>query len=471
MATSGPTSSKKPKAKKLSRQQMERRRESRRAAQARYRERNREAVLEAGRERSARRRAHLKTLDPGNKVLEGARAKAREAGARYREQNREELALKQRQVRKRAYIRKHGLYAHIQRRFDAPIAVPESDSESEGGEEDLSWGPIGYDAMAAPLICDYYNVVAHAHENIRTCAELEASPAIRPRRRRAFLASWANSRPSNPSPFEQNFPHLPKCPPPSLTFTRGDLATSSLSLSSPLYPFSHLQLSVALSLTSLLAMIHCVPPYYPSPSHESRTCHDNDFMCVYYAVFVGRVRGVYTNNTRADGSLHQRPAQGLQKKWAELELWWRAQCAARHRGACPAFETVNFTLDPPTNTHPSTPACNRAPIAPVRGADDPTIRVFALSPQPKREDTQPSLHLNLPPRDPLTRGPPANAAERGPRYYGIRGVSVFYHTHAAASEPHIMVSRDVEKLERWMLGEPFKEEDEEVFRRLIQRGG
>ncbi|KAJ7903742.1 hypothetical protein B0H14DRAFT_3421922 [Mycena olivaceomarginata] len=155
MATTGPTSSKKPKAKKLSKQQIERRRKSRRAAQARYRERNREAVLEAGRERSACRRAHLKTLDPGNEVLEDARAKAREASARYREQNREELALKQRQVRKRTYIKKHGLYAHIQHRFDAPIAVPESDSESEGGEEDLSWGPIGYDAMAAPLICDY----------------------------------------------------------------------------------------------------------------------------------------------------------------------------------------------------------------------------------------------------------------------------------------------------------------------------
>jgi hypothetical protein len=69
--------------------------------------------------------------------------------------NREELALKQRHVCKHAYIKKHGLYAHIQRRFDAPIAVPELDSESEAGEEDLSWGPISYDAMAAPFICDY----------------------------------------------------------------------------------------------------------------------------------------------------------------------------------------------------------------------------------------------------------------------------------------------------------------------------
>ncbi|KAJ7355976.1 hypothetical protein DFH08DRAFT_803900 [Mycena albidolilacea] len=161
MATTGQTSSKKPKVKKLNKQQIKRRRESRRAAQARYREQNCEAVLEAGRERSARRRAHLKMLQPGDEVLEDARAKAREASARYREQNankvrnREELALQQCQVCKRAYIKKHGLYAHIQRRFDAPIAVPESDSESEGREDDLSWGPIGYDTMAGPLICDY----------------------------------------------------------------------------------------------------------------------------------------------------------------------------------------------------------------------------------------------------------------------------------------------------------------------------
>ncbi|KAJ7740501.1 hypothetical protein B0H14DRAFT_3515530 [Mycena olivaceomarginata] len=155
MATTAKTPSRNTKAKELSKQQVERRRESRHAASARYRERHRELVLQAGWERAARRRAHLKTLDPGDEVLEGARAKAREASARYREQNREELALKQRKVRKRAYIKKHGLYAHIQRRFDAPIAVPESDSESEGGEEDYSWGPVGYDAMAAPLICDY----------------------------------------------------------------------------------------------------------------------------------------------------------------------------------------------------------------------------------------------------------------------------------------------------------------------------
>jgi hypothetical protein len=67
---------------------------------------------------------------------------------------------------------------------------------------------------------------------------------------------------------------------------------------------------------------------------------------------------------------------------------------------------------------------------------------------------------------------PANAAaEHDPHYYGIRGVSVFYHTHVAAmavasslqmAEPHIMMSCNMEKLEHWMLGESFEGEDEEA---------
>ncbi|KAJ7355975.1 hypothetical protein DFH08DRAFT_803899 [Mycena albidolilacea] len=275
----------------------------------------------------------------------------------------------------------------------------------------------------------------------------------------------------------------------------------------------------------LLAMIHCIPPYYPSPGHETRSCHDNDLMCLYYVVFVGRTLVLRTLSWIArDQTDRFTDAQhkGF-KKWAELEQWWRVQCSAHHQGACPKFEAVNFTLDPPSNTHPSTPACNHVPAAPVDScttmfapvcaAKDPTIRVrpmavglpFAALPQPKREegegslkreDTEPSLHLNLtsmghargtalvaahvthqasPPLPAsvrpsvlVTPAPANSATERGPRYYGIRGVSVFYHTHAVAAtslqlaEPHIMVSRNVEKLERWMFGKPFKGEDAEA---------
>ncbi|KAJ7606920.1 hypothetical protein FB45DRAFT_1040641 [Roridomyces roridus] len=49
---------------------------------------------------------------------------ALEASARYREGHRDELAAKQRQVRKRSFIAKHGVHAYIQRRFDAPPPPP-----------------------------------------------------------------------------------------------------------------------------------------------------------------------------------------------------------------------------------------------------------------------------------------------------------------------------------------------------------
>ncbi|KAJ7740502.1 hypothetical protein B0H14DRAFT_3515532 [Mycena olivaceomarginata] len=291
-------------------------------------------------------------------------------------------------------------------------------------------------------------------------------------------------------------------------------------------------------------MIHCSPPYHPSPGHENRTAHDNDSMCVYCAVFVGRVRGVYTNSWIARDQTDRftdTQHKGF-KKWSECDAWWRMQCAAHHQGQCPPFEPVDFTLNPPNNTHPSTPACTHVPpasragvgsafrstpsastAAPAPAADDPTIRVrlmpasspFAASPLPKREEGEPSLkreegeqslYLNVPPCVNVlpheqftptvhTRGggrgvvadcaalgadaaPPARssvlmtparpAEPAAPVYYGIRGVSVFYHTHAAAAaaarllqiaHPQIMVSANVVKLQRWMLGEPFDGED------------
>ncbi|KAJ7886238.1 hypothetical protein B0H14DRAFT_2563540 [Mycena olivaceomarginata] len=92
------------------------RRRSQSAASERYRQRNREAVLQAGRERSVRRRAALKSLKPGDKIAENVRQRAREASARYRAKsasNRELLAAKQRTVRKKAYIKKYGYSSYV----------------------------------------------------------------------------------------------------------------------------------------------------------------------------------------------------------------------------------------------------------------------------------------------------------------------------------------------------------------------
>jgi hypothetical protein len=54
-----------------------------------------------------------------------------------------------------------------------------------------------------------------------------------------------------------------------------------------------------LSLSRLLALLStmtCIPPYHPCPGHESTTEHDQCAQCLYYVVFEGFVRGIYTNS-------------------------------------------------------------------------------------------------------------------------------------------------------------------------------
>ncbi|KAJ7649914.1 hypothetical protein FB45DRAFT_858857 [Roridomyces roridus] len=84
---------------------------------------------------------------------EEAKERAREARARYRENNREILAKKQRLVRKRAFIKKHGVHAYIQRRFDAPMPMTQAPSV----QEDVSEGDEDWDGYpnARPLISPY----------------------------------------------------------------------------------------------------------------------------------------------------------------------------------------------------------------------------------------------------------------------------------------------------------------------------
>jgi hypothetical protein len=55
-------------------------------------------------------------------------------------------------------------------------------------------------------------------------------------------------------------------------------------------------LSLLLRPIPHLMKMPCIPPYYPSPGHESRITHDSASSCQYYAVWQGRVRGIYTNS-------------------------------------------------------------------------------------------------------------------------------------------------------------------------------
>ncbi|KAJ7106179.1 hypothetical protein C8R44DRAFT_886071 [Mycena epipterygia] len=128
---------------KLTQQQQERLQESRRAASAQYRERNREQVLEARRLRAARQRAQLKDD-------EEVKVRTREASARYRASHCDELALKQRKVRKKAFIHKH----EPQEKDDA-----ESDNDADVSQDDSGTGS----SYSAPLICDYYDPFLKRH--------------------------------------------------------------------------------------------------------------------------------------------------------------------------------------------------------------------------------------------------------------------------------------------------------------------
>ncbi|KAF8171719.1 hypothetical protein K438DRAFT_1773021 [Mycena galopus ATCC 62051] len=56
------------------------------------------------------------------------------------------------------------------------------------------------------------------------------------------------------------------------------------------------------------------------------------------------------------------------QKWRELEHWWVEKCVAEHKGRCPPFELLTFSLDPPYSTHPSSSPCTRISTAIVDGA-------------------------------------------------------------------------------------------------------
>ncbi|KAJ7797562.1 hypothetical protein B0H14DRAFT_3493626 [Mycena olivaceomarginata] len=107
-------------------------------------------------------------------------------------------------------------------------------------------------------------------------------------------------------------------------------------------------------------MVHrCSPPYYPSAGHEDQGAHDTTSSCVYYAVWAGRVRGVYSNSwiARAQTDSYTDARHKGFRKWADVLEWWRDLCAQHHQGGCPAFEPVIFTLNPSNSTHPSSTPC------------------------------------------------------------------------------------------------------------------
>ncbi|KAF8157580.1 hypothetical protein K438DRAFT_1777216 [Mycena galopus ATCC 62051] len=148
--------------------------------------------------------------------------------------------------------------------------------------------------------------------------------------------------------------------------------------------------------------------------------------------------GVYSNSWIANDQTngYTDSVQRGFKKWRELEHWWGEKCVAEHKGRCPPFESVTFSLDPPYSTHPSSSPCtcistaivDAAPSSAELSSPARTLRVApsALMPapspfgassssstlsttsssssslfdddDPKEEPITPKLTLNVPPR-------------------------------------------------------------------------
>ncbi|KAJ6511746.1 hypothetical protein DFH09DRAFT_1333634 [Mycena vulgaris] len=284
--------------------------ESRRQASARFREKNCDKVLEAGRLHAAKRRA-------AQKRDEEARARAREASAQYRARNRDELAQKQRLVRKRAFLKKYGLSAHIQRRFDAPISSREQvEDELEPFVNDDAPDP------AAPIfISDYNDSFLHRCVFTVDIPVVGGELYLRTGEGRIIIMTL----------------------PLPLSFFS---STLSLSLLSPPIPG--------------LLLMPCTPPYYPSRSHEDQHAHDRCSGYSYYMVMEGQVRGGYSNSwiARDQTDSWSDSSQKACKNWADTLHVWENMCRTNHTDGCPPFEPVTFTLDPDPRTHPSSPPCS-----------------------------------------------------------------------------------------------------------------
>ncbi|KAJ6458765.1 hypothetical protein C8R45DRAFT_1109885 [Mycena sanguinolenta] len=126
------------------------------AASARYRERNRQKVLEAGRVRVAECRARIKANPSEDKR---ARERVRLTSTRYCAQHCKELATKQRKVRRREFIGQYGVRAYVRRNREAPIRTrqpvmpePEQPVAADGydADEDEKEGEGEADDELAP---------------------------------------------------------------------------------------------------------------------------------------------------------------------------------------------------------------------------------------------------------------------------------------------------------------------------------
>ncbi|KAJ7826216.1 hypothetical protein B0H14DRAFT_2595983 [Mycena olivaceomarginata] len=136
---------------------------------------------------------------------------------------------------------------------------------------------------------------------------------------------------------------------------------------------------------------------------------------------------------------------------------------------------THVQLTPTGHARAAAIAQERAAAAERPAADGRAVRVHdvAATPRAGGHGDAPRSSILVTPRAEAHGGrapAPAPVPAEAPEMYGLRGVSVFYTSHAAAMaaarslgiEPKLMVSSNVEKLQAWMTMKPFVGEDEDA---------
>ncbi|KAJ6631639.1 hypothetical protein B0H10DRAFT_2207262 [Mycena sp. CBHHK59/15] len=418
-------------ARKPSRAQEQRFLESRCAASVKYRERNRSKVLEAGRLRAAKRRAQQKD-DEGPRLMPERQA-LDTAPTTFR--NREELALKQRKVRKQAFIKKHSVHAYIQWRFNAPIPSREVDEEDDADDDHqgVHNDDYRYDASAAPLICDYNDPFLKRCWLARTQTDnFSNSHCKAVKSWEDVLAYWDEFCSKN---------HGDGCP----AFKPIDFS---------LTPSESYPLPASCTHPPRAAAAPPAPVAPPSP----------------FASYTSSM-GSTSTSSLSDSECTSTSLPGLASptpQKAPLSPFPKKEESA---GPDTFFTGPRITPNTRIVLSPSGQACAATLAASfLSGPAVAARRTATIMTTPCVPDNSPAT----PPPGPVTPGPapvtPARTARPSVHSYGIRGVAVFYPSHDAAKtaatklglvNAKIMVSDNPDKLEAWMTNQPFVREDDE----------
>ncbi|KAJ7719859.1 hypothetical protein B0H14DRAFT_3521128 [Mycena olivaceomarginata] len=394
--------------------QRKRQHEANRESSARYRERHREELRVIERKRAADRRAHLKTLEPGDKTLEAACACAREHCRHYRIDNQKSLALKQRQARKKAFIEKH----EAQEFFEACSGCLPRERYGRHIRVDI----VVLDLMIrcptwiARSMCDGFTDARH--KGFKKCAEAERW--------------WADLCAQE---------HQGGCPAfEPVTFTLDPPANTHPSSAPCTVPILGLPPRVPI-VGSIASANDPTSGVLPMPAGSPFTSSTTSTLSA---------SSVSSGSTfSGSASFMKSPTPKEEPASPQLHLNARGDVlVAEREGHCAA--------------QPSATANPRA----AKQVEHATPRAAPQEPRPSVLITPVAADANtaLIPAAPATPAP-------APRQYAIRGVAVFYHSHGAAlvaarslNRPtaKIMVSDNIEKLEAWMFGKPFVGEDEDA---------